>query len=174
MVPSDAVKAGDWGRIETLCREARLLSLGFSLLHIGINPQCECCALDEARMFSAMLGMPFKEGNSSAFVGKSFEFMKAQGRGEKGTHRYRDALRRARSRVVLGLRHRRSGRDDKEKRRTHHGRLPRQRGCGLRGASEQEVERTKKAGGARKRRPAFLWPRAAVPPPLRAAFIIST
>ena len=81
MVPSDAVKAGDWGRIEALCHEARLLSL---LLHIGINPQCECCALDEARMFAAMLGMPFKEGNSSAFVGKSFEFMKAQGRGEKG------------------------------------------------------------------------------------------
>ena len=84
MVPSDAVKAGDWGRIETLCHEARLLSLGFSLLHVGINPQCECCALDEARMFAAMLGMPFREGNSSAFVGKSFEFMKAQGRGEKG------------------------------------------------------------------------------------------
>ena len=84
MVPSDAVKVGDWGRIEALCHEARLLSLGFSLLHVGINPQCECCALDEARMFAAMLGMPFKEGNSSAFVGKSFEFMKAQGRGEKG------------------------------------------------------------------------------------------
>lgn len=84
MVPSDAVKAGDWGRIETLCREARMMSLGFSLLHLGINPQCECCALDEARLFSSMLGMPFKEGNKSAFVGKSFEFMKAKGRGEKG------------------------------------------------------------------------------------------
>ena len=37
MVPSDAVKAGDFARIEKLCREARMLSLGFSLLHIGVN-----------------------------------------------------------------------------------------------------------------------------------------
>lgn len=84
MVSSDAVKAGDFGKIEALCREARLLSLGFSLLHIGINPSCECCAMNEARAFAAMLGMPFKEGGSSAFVGKSFEFMKESGRGANG------------------------------------------------------------------------------------------
>ncbi len=83
MVPSDAVKAGDWGRIESLCKEARLLSLGFSLLHIGINPGGES-AMGDARAFAAMVGMPFKEGHSSAFVGKSFEFMKEKGRGTHG------------------------------------------------------------------------------------------
>ncbi len=84
MVPSDAVKAGDWGRIESLCKEARLLSLGFSLLHIGLNPDRGECATREAQAFASMIGMPFKEGNSSAFVGKSFEFMKEKGRGTHG------------------------------------------------------------------------------------------
>ena len=84
MVPSDAVKAGDFARIEALCREARLLSLGFSLLHIGLNPCAGTDSLAEAKMLSAMLGMPFKEGAGSAFVGESFEFMKSAGRGAKG------------------------------------------------------------------------------------------
>ena len=84
MVPSDAVKAGDFARIEALCREARLLSLGFSLLHIGLNPCAGTDSLAEAKMLSAMLGMPFKEGAGSAFVGDSFEFMKSAGRGAKG------------------------------------------------------------------------------------------
>lgn len=84
MVPSDAVKAGDFARIEALCREARLLSLGFSLLHIGVNPCAGTDSLAEAKMLSAMLGMPFKEGAGSAFVGDSFEFMKSAGRGAKG------------------------------------------------------------------------------------------
>ncbi len=84
MVPADAVKAHDFEKVEKLCREARLLSLGFSLLHIGLNHDCENCALDEARMFAAMLGMPLKDGRSSAFVGKSFEFMKSKGRGANG------------------------------------------------------------------------------------------
>lgn len=84
MVPSDAMKAGDFKKIEALCREARMLSLGFSLLHLGLNPDGDGDALEAARLFSAMLGMPFKEGNSSAFVGKSFEFMKKKGRGAHG------------------------------------------------------------------------------------------
>lgn len=84
MVPSDAVKAGDFAKIENLCHEARLLSLGFSLLHIGLNPCGGEDASAAAKMLSAMLGMPLKEGNSSIFVGKGFEFMKSSGRGTNG------------------------------------------------------------------------------------------
>lgn len=84
MVPSDAVKAGDFARIEKLCREARMLSLGFSLLHIGVNPEAGCDSAAEAKLLSSMLGMQLKEGANSDFVGDSFEFMKSAGRGAKG------------------------------------------------------------------------------------------
>lgn len=84
MVPSDAVKAGDFARIEKLCREARMLSLGFSLLHIGVNPEAGCDSAAEAKLLSSMLGMQLKEGANSDFVGNSFEFMKSAGRGAKG------------------------------------------------------------------------------------------
>lgn len=84
MVPSDAVSAGDFHKIETLCREARMLSLGFRLLHIGINPHTDGDAAKNAELLSAMLGMPHKPGNNSAFVGNSFELMRENGRGEKG------------------------------------------------------------------------------------------
>ena len=86
MVPTELLDAGEYDKIAALCNEARLLSLGFSLLHLGINPdgksQEEMMA--SGRLLSTMLGLPFKEGTSSAFAGSSFEIMKQQGRGEKG------------------------------------------------------------------------------------------
>lgn len=84
MVPSDAVNAGDFGRIENFCSEARMLSLGFKLLHIGINPHSDGSAAENAKLLSAMLGMPQKPGSNSEFVGSCFELMKKDGRGEKG------------------------------------------------------------------------------------------
>lgn len=84
MVPPDAITAGDFARVENLCREARMLSLGFKLLHIGINPHNGDAAAEKAKLLSALLGMKEKPGNSSIFVGNSFELMKEAGRGEKG------------------------------------------------------------------------------------------
>jgi 2-dehydro-3-deoxyphosphogluconate aldolase/(4S)-4-hydroxy-2-oxoglutarate aldolase len=83
MVPPKLIQEGDFAAVERLCREARMLALGFSLLHIGINPGSED-AVENARLLSSMLGMPLKEGNSSSFVGKSFELMKKPGRGAHG------------------------------------------------------------------------------------------
>jgi 2-dehydro-3-deoxyphosphogluconate aldolase/(4S)-4-hydroxy-2-oxoglutarate aldolase len=84
MVPSSLLGAGEFGSIENLCREARMLSLDFRLSHIGINPH-ECGdSVDAARLLSSMLGTPFEEGNSSVFVGKSIEIMKSGERGERG------------------------------------------------------------------------------------------
>jgi 2-dehydro-3-deoxyphosphogluconate aldolase/(4S)-4-hydroxy-2-oxoglutarate aldolase len=83
MVPAKLIDAGDYAGVERLCREARILSLGFSLLHIGINPD-ESDVLENAKFLSALLGMPLKDGDNSAFVGKAFELMKKPGRGEHG------------------------------------------------------------------------------------------
>lgn len=84
MVPSDTIAAGDFAKVETLCREARMLSLGFKLLHIGVNPHSDGGAAENAKLLSALLGMAEKPGSSSIFVGSSFELMKEAGRGEKG------------------------------------------------------------------------------------------
>ena len=83
MVPGKLLSSGDFDSIEKLCREARLLSLGFSLLHMGLNP-ADVDSLENARLLSSMLGMPLREGGASAFVGKSFEIMKSKGRGDHG------------------------------------------------------------------------------------------
>lgn len=84
MVPPDAIGDGDFAKIEALCREARMLSLGFKLLHIGINPHTDGSVAENAKILAALLGMQEKSGNSSIFVGNSFELMKETGRGEKG------------------------------------------------------------------------------------------
>ena len=83
MVPAKLIEAGDFAGIEKLCREARMLSLGFSLLHLGLNPD-DGDAMSDARFLSSLMGMPFNEGAKSAFVGKSFEIMKSAGRGAHG------------------------------------------------------------------------------------------
>lgn len=85
MVPSDAVNAGDFAKVEALCHEARMLSLGFNMIHVGINPDGSAEeSVKDARLLAEMLGMAFKEGNSSSFVAKQFEIMKNKGRGTHG------------------------------------------------------------------------------------------
>jgi len=84
MVPGDAIRNRDFIKVETLCKEARMLSLGFSLLHIGVNPDGGEDPFKVGRLMSELFGMQFKEGNNSAFVGVSFEMMKKNGRGRHG------------------------------------------------------------------------------------------
>lgn len=84
MVPSAAVEARDFETVKKLCHEARFLSLGFDLLHIGFNGNNPEDSLTNAKLLSEMFGMHAKEGNSSIFVGTIFEIMKSKGRGTKG------------------------------------------------------------------------------------------
>ncbi|MHC1695219.1 MAG: bifunctional 4-hydroxy-2-oxoglutarate aldolase/2-dehydro-3-deoxy-phosphogluconate aldolase [Eubacteriales bacterium] len=84
MVKEEFIKSKDWGKITALTKGAVLLSLGFRLAHIGINCEDSQSALKGAAVISSMLGWSIKDGNSSAFVGEGFEFMKGNGRGEKG------------------------------------------------------------------------------------------
>ena len=76
MVPKDAVEAKDWARITALTRSAVDKMLGLELRHLGINSGSAEKALEDARCLAALLNWEVKDGNSSAYVGASFEIMK--------------------------------------------------------------------------------------------------
>ena len=84
MVPSVAVNAKDWKRIENLTRSAVTLMLGLELKHVGINSGSPENAAKEAELLFKLLGWPVKDGNSSMFVGEGFELMKKPFRGTHG------------------------------------------------------------------------------------------
>ena len=84
MVPSDAVKAKDFGKITQLTRQAIKLLLGLELKHVGINMENADEAMKQAQLMTLLTGLPIKEGNSSIFVGSEYEFMKQPGFGKNG------------------------------------------------------------------------------------------
>jgi 2-dehydro-3-deoxyphosphogluconate aldolase/(4S)-4-hydroxy-2-oxoglutarate aldolase len=84
MVKPELVAAGQFDEIARMTREAVYAMHGFELIHLGINCSDEKEALGEAGRVAELFGMPVKDGNSSAFVGKGFEFMKSMYLGEKG------------------------------------------------------------------------------------------
>ena len=85
MVPSDAIAAGDWGRIRDLAASAVNLMLGLELTHIGVNCENEEQAKKEGAMLAKLFALPVRDcGPKCDFVGDKFEVMKAPGRGAKG------------------------------------------------------------------------------------------
>lgn len=84
MVPGDAVKAKDWGRITSLTKSAVDKMLGLELRHIGINSGDPETAMKDAQMFAKLFGWEIKDGNSSVFCGTGVECMKKPFRGTKG------------------------------------------------------------------------------------------
>lgn len=84
MVPADAVKNKDWGRITELTRTAVQTMLGLELRHVGVNSGSPEQAMKDAKLLASLLGWEVKEGNSSTFCGAGFECMKKQGRGRNG------------------------------------------------------------------------------------------
>ncbi len=85
MVPDDAIADKDWGRIETLARDAVRVMLGLSIVHVGVNHQdAEDCA-KSAQKLSLLLGLPLeRDSEKGVFVGGQFEMMKGKGPGEHG------------------------------------------------------------------------------------------
>ncbi len=75
---------GDFSKVSKTCLDARVCSLGFELAHIGINGEESEESIRSAQFLSNLLGMPLTVGNSSSFVGKSFEITKQRGAGEHG------------------------------------------------------------------------------------------
>jgi 2-dehydro-3-deoxyphosphogluconate aldolase/(4S)-4-hydroxy-2-oxoglutarate aldolase len=84
MVKPELVAEGKFDEIARTTREAVFAMHGFELIHLGINCPDEKEALAGADRLATLFGMPVKDGNSSAFVGKGFEFMKSMYLGEKG------------------------------------------------------------------------------------------
>ncbi|MEG0877526.1 MAG: bifunctional 4-hydroxy-2-oxoglutarate aldolase/2-dehydro-3-deoxy-phosphogluconate aldolase [Oscillospiraceae bacterium] len=85
MVKADLINDGKFDEITRLTKEAVNAMLGFELGHIGINCPDAKEAMNVVKLFELAFGFDVAEGNSSIFCGKrSFEFMKAQGRGTNG------------------------------------------------------------------------------------------
>ena len=84
MADAKAIDAKDWGKIETLTRNAVTMMLGLSLAHIGINSGSPEQAQKDALAICALMGWEIKDGANSAFVGAGFELMKKPFRGTHG------------------------------------------------------------------------------------------
>ena len=85
MVPDDAVKSGDWARVERLTAEAVTLMLGLQIRHIGINQSEAREAMDNARKLSMLTGWAIEnDTDASCFIGTGLEMMKHKGRGTHG------------------------------------------------------------------------------------------
>jgi len=84
MVKDSLIKEGNFAEITRMTRAAVQKVLGFDLAHIGINMECENCALEVANAFSTMFGFDVKNGNSSVFAGTGIEVNKSIGYGKNG------------------------------------------------------------------------------------------
>lgn len=84
MVDQKAIEAKDWVKIEEITASAVNRMLGFELKHIGINSGTPEAAMKDAQALAKLLGWTIKDGNSSAFAGTAFEFMKKPFRGTHG------------------------------------------------------------------------------------------
>ena len=84
MVKPELVTAGKFSEITRLAREAVFRMHGFELGHVGINCPDEGDAKGNASKAASLFGMELRDGGSSFFAGKAFEFMKSPYLGEKG------------------------------------------------------------------------------------------
>ena len=75
MVKDSLISEGKFDEITALTRAAVNKMLGFELAHIGVNCADKDTAIKTATLISTLFGMDVKTGNSSTFVGKSFEMM---------------------------------------------------------------------------------------------------
>lgn len=84
MVKPELIAAGRFDEITRIARESVFAMHGFELAHIGVNCADETEAMKDAAIIGRLFGMQTKEGASSTFAGKGFEFMKRPYLGEKG------------------------------------------------------------------------------------------
>ncbi|MDR1287674.1 MAG: bifunctional 4-hydroxy-2-oxoglutarate aldolase/2-dehydro-3-deoxy-phosphogluconate aldolase [Treponema sp.] len=80
----DDIKAGNFGRITDLSKEAVRNFLGFEFAHVGVNARNEDESMKIADLFAGLFGFEKKPGASSVFAGNSIEVMKSVYLGEKG------------------------------------------------------------------------------------------
>lgn len=78
------IAAGNFEKITNLCKEAVANSLGFEVVHTGINTADAEAALSVAHQFDQVFGFGVKDGNSSVFSGSGIEVMKSMYLGANG------------------------------------------------------------------------------------------
>jgi 2-dehydro-3-deoxyphosphogluconate aldolase/(4S)-4-hydroxy-2-oxoglutarate aldolase len=81
---ADLISEGNFAEITRLAHEAVMLTLGFSLAHVGIYEASPEKAIASAKLLSGLFHFPLKEGTSSVFAGRGFEVTKAPGLGKNG------------------------------------------------------------------------------------------
>ena len=84
MVPGDAIKSKDFGRVTQLTRSAVKLMLGLTLAHIGINSGSAEQAAHDAKLLSLVTGLPLDVHAGATFVGKEYEVLNHPFRGTHG------------------------------------------------------------------------------------------
>ncbi len=84
MAPAELVEAENWAAISALCREAVRISLGFRLMHIGVNGADAAEGAAIARRFAELFGLPYLPGGRSDFAGDMLESCKTPFPGAKG------------------------------------------------------------------------------------------
>jgi 2-dehydro-3-deoxyphosphogluconate aldolase/(4S)-4-hydroxy-2-oxoglutarate aldolase len=84
MVPSDAVKAKEWGAITQATKRAVKAMLGLKLQHIGINNENASEASAGAKLLSTIMDLPIAESTGAFMVGDQFELCKGKKPGRLG------------------------------------------------------------------------------------------
>jgi 2-dehydro-3-deoxyphosphogluconate aldolase/(4S)-4-hydroxy-2-oxoglutarate aldolase len=84
MINADFIKAGEFDKITSLCREAQFSMHGFQVVHVGINEKNEDDALKAADRFAALFGFQNRVGNTSIFSGEGIEVNKFPYLGKNG------------------------------------------------------------------------------------------
>lgn len=84
MAPSTLIDMGKFENITATTKQAVLASLGFELMHIGINESSREKALETAQFFSSIFGFPLNEKKSSFFSSDRLEILKQGGTGTYG------------------------------------------------------------------------------------------
>ena len=84
MVKKDLIQEKQWQTIEDICHEAVSSMLDLRLAHIGINCESEDQAASTAKTICAILGRPFRPGNSVSFACSDMGCMKQPDRGQLG------------------------------------------------------------------------------------------
>jgi len=84
MVKPDLISSGNFAEITRLSQEAVSIMLGFEFAHLGINEENKDKALNSVNLLSRLFYFPVKEGDSSIFVGSTFEVIKNHHLGKHG------------------------------------------------------------------------------------------
>ena len=84
VAPKELLERGEFEAIAARCRQARAISLGFTLAHVGVNHASREEAEKTAKLFASIFCMPVIEHSACLFAGTAMECNDFEGPGQKG------------------------------------------------------------------------------------------